>query len=62
MPSWAKSYFLPGGTMIATDIIRVAAQAEVDPRTVERYLDGKTLKPRTRRRVQEAMRALGYEK
>lgn len=48
-------------TMVAHDIRKVAVEAMVDPRTVERYLDGKPLKGLTRERIRRAMVTLGYE-
>lgn len=33
--------------------------ATCDPRSVEKYLAGKTLKPMTRERIEKALRALG---
>lgn len=48
-------------TMVAHDIRRVAVEAMVDPRTVERYLDGKALRGLTRERIRRAMQSLGYE-
>lgn len=49
-------------TLVAHDIRKVAVHAEVDPRSVEAYLDGKALRPMTRMRIERALLALGYAK
>ena len=41
------------------DILRIAADADVDPRTVRRLLGGGVLRPRTRARILRALRAHG---
>jgi AcrR family transcriptional regulator len=41
------------------DSIRIAAEADTDPRTVYRYFAGEQLFVRTRERVVEALRKLG---
>jgi len=43
----------------AHQVRQVAVDATCDPRSVEKYLAGKTLKPMTRERIEKALRALG---
>lgn len=45
--------------LITRDVLRVAVEADVDERTVRNRLDGATMKPRTKVRVDAALRALG---
>ncbi len=42
----------------AHEIRRVAVRGLVDPRTVERFLDGRPIRALSARRIRDAMRAL----
>ena len=61
-PSFAVLPVLLDTTLVAHDIRKVAVHAEVDPRTVESYLRGASLRPMTRMRIERALLALGYAK
>jgi DNA-binding LacI/PurR family transcriptional regulator len=39
-------------------VLRVASDASCDPRTVERYLRGETVRGKVRERIEEALRKL----
>jgi len=41
------------------DVIRVAARASVDPKTVRRYLDGDPTRATTRRRIEKGLASCG---
>jgi hypothetical protein len=43
------------GRLEAHEVRRLAVAAEVDPRTVIRYLAGKTIKPMSRVRIERAL-------
>lgn len=45
----------------AHEVRQVAVKAEVDPRTVRRYLDGQTLRPMTGARIKRALEGLGFQ-
>jgi DNA-binding LacI/PurR family transcriptional regulator len=48
-------------TLTRIEIAKVAAAAEVDPRTVRAYIAGKLeMRPTTRRAVEEALRSCGF--
>lgn len=53
---------LVDATLVAHDIRKVAVNAECDPRTVEAYLRGDSVRPMTRMRIERALVALGYAK
>lgn len=40
------------------DVLRIAAQAQVDPRTVKAFLSGKSIRPLGAERIRDAMKAL----
>jgi DNA-binding LacI/PurR family transcriptional regulator len=42
------------------DLVRIAARAGVDPRAVRRFATGAPMRSTTKRRVQDAMHALGF--
>lgn len=44
------------------DVLRLAAQALVDPRSAAKYLAGGDLKPLTQERLDRAARELGVER
>ena len=46
----------------ASQILRIAAEAEVDPRTVRRHLAGGTTRPSCSERIQRAIKALKLPK
>jgi len=41
--------------------LRIAAEAEADPRTVRRYLEGGTIRPTIIERIERAMKKLGIK-
>lgn len=43
----------------AHTIRKIAVYAEADPRTVRRFLDGKTIRPCVRERIERALTLLG---
>lgn len=45
-------------TLTAHDVRRISVEAKVDPRTVERYLAGQTMKSTTTARIVEALKVL----
>lgn len=53
MPTVKQQCKLPRRT-----IIRVAGLSECDPRTVENYLSGKSVRPASARAIENALRAL----
>lgn len=46
-------------TITQADRFRIAGTAEVDPRTVARYLAGGTVRPLLQARIERALRQLG---
>lgn len=44
-----------------SDVVRVAARATVDPKTVRRYLDGAPTRSTTQRRIERGLKSCGLE-
>lgn len=44
----------------AHEIREVAVRAQVDPRTVKKFILGEEIRPMARERITDAMEALGY--
>jgi hypothetical protein len=49
-------------TLTASDIRRVCVEAECDPRSVQRFLSHRQMKPMTFARVDAALVKLGFKK
>lgn len=47
--------------LTAHEILKIAVECELDPRAVQRFLNGKTVRPSTRILVNLAMKRLGIE-